>query len=212
MKFIDLTGNKYFRLKVLERAPNTEKGNTRWKSVCECGNEVITSSNDLTSGNTKSCGCYKREVTVLKNSSHGMSNSNEYKSWQAMINRCYNPKYESFKDYGGRGITVCDDWRHSFENFYKDVGKRPHIKYSLDRIDNNGNYEKVNCKWSTPTQQMRNQRIRKKNTSGFTGVACIRNKYRAFISVGLKKIHLGYYDDINQALEARRQGEMNYRL
>ena len=111
-------------------------------------------------GHTKSCGCYNREMTKIKNSTHGLTKSTSgiYKIWVGMIQRCENAKTPNYKDYGGRGINVCQRWRYSFELFHKDVGDRPSKQHTLDRICVNGNYEPSNVKWATRTEQQQNRR------------------------------------------------------
>lgn len=155
---------EYGKLKVLDVgepyiAPN---GNQYSTSICECvcGNIKTYINSHVRSGHTQSCGCYKIELLIQSRTIHGMSDSSnvEYTAWLRMKSRCYdinNPRYE---DYGGRGITVCNRWLYSFENFFADMGYRPIGNYSIDREDNDGNYEPSNCKWSTCKEQNNNRR------------------------------------------------------
>lgn len=169
MKLIDLTGKTFGRLTVIERAESTKHGAARWRCKCDCGNEKIVIGDELRKGNTKSCGCYAKETakeTALKyisgkNKTHGKTGTLIYKEWSGMKRRCFNAHDKSFCNYGGRGITVCDRWRDSFEAFYDDVSILPHFGekgYSLDRIDNDGNYEPNNIRWATAKQQANNRR------------------------------------------------------
>lgn len=121
--------------------------------LCECGSIKVINLNDLKSGKTKSCGCKR----ALSNTSHGMRNSPEYSSWRNMIKRCYNSNHTAYKNYGGRGIEVCESWRSSFTAFYTDMGNKPEGT-TLDRIDVNGHYNKENCRWSTVKEQNINKR------------------------------------------------------
>jgi len=147
-QYIDIKGKKFGRLFVQEVYCLNKS--YYWKCLCDCGNIVIVHGNKLRSGKTKSCGC----ITKAKN---GLSKSPEYRSWKPMIQRCYDTKARSYKNYGARGIKVCDRWKESFFNFLEDMGNRPQGK-SLDRIDPLGDYEPKNCRWATSKEQGNNKR------------------------------------------------------
>lgn len=151
----DLTGKRFGRLIVVSRSENINRHKT-WLCRCDCGVEKIIGSSNLIGG-TKSCGCLKRETIINIFTTHGMTKSPERMSWKAAKARCFNKNSDKYRDYGGRGITMCSRWVNSFQNFYDDMGVRP-PGTSLDRIDNDGNYEPGNCKWSTPKEQQRNRR------------------------------------------------------
>jgi len=162
-KLKDLTGQKFGRLTVIERVEN--KGRyVAWKCRCDCGNEVIVRGDVLKCGRTKSCGCLHNEaavVNVVKNHKHKKSGKKIYKIWQNMKKRCFNTNSNDYQRYGGRGITVYDEWIHNFQAFYDYVSQLPHFGekgYSLDRIDNNGNYEPDNVRWADAKTQCRNRR------------------------------------------------------
>jgi hypothetical protein len=167
-KFVDLTGRQFGRLTVLCHVGSSPYGGTLWKCQCSCGNRCVKRDGSLKRGKTKSCGCLRRELTSERNHrgppalAHGHAAggkcSREYISWRAMIQRCINPKRHDWKNYGGRGIAVCERWLHSFENFLADMGPRPR-GLTLDRYPNNdGNYEPENCRWATASQQRANRR------------------------------------------------------
>jgi len=153
-------GGRFGRLLVLGRIPTTCKGTSKYVCMCDCGTRVIVLSGSLAGGHTKSCGCLQREAAVLARTTHGQTRggkSPEYLSWLGMRHRCYYERDKRYEIYGGRDIKVCDRWLESFENFYADMGPRPSSKHSLDRIDNDGNYEPGNCRWATATEQVRNR-------------------------------------------------------
>ena len=158
--FIDLTDKRFCRLIVVEKTDRRSgsNGSIVWKCKCDCGKETFVSSDNLRSGNTTSCGCLQKERASETKTIHRQSYSSEYRAWQNMKARCYNPNNKYYKNYGERGIEVCDRWKDSFENFFEDMGPKPSSKHSIDRIDVNGNYEPENCKWSTDQEQARNKR------------------------------------------------------
>lgn len=162
MRAINIIGQRFGKLTVLERLKT--KGYFSYKCLCDCGNFVtVKRTGSLRSGNTKSCGCFKDELTLKRSTKHGhrtaIKTTSEYHAWVHIKQRCYNQKNNHFHCYGGRGITVCDRWLESFDNFLSDMGVKPSEKHSLDRYpDMNGNYEPGNCRWATDEQQARNKR------------------------------------------------------
>lgn len=147
---IDRTGQVFGELTVVSRETNDKHNKAQWLCTCTCGQQTIVGSNALVKGNTRSCG-HLRRATI-----HGMEGTRTYTSWESMIQRCTNPRTYSYRNYGARGISVCAEWRE-FATFYRDMGTRPDGR-TLDRIDNEGNYEASNCRWATPSEQAKNKR------------------------------------------------------
>lgn len=176
-KALDLTGQRFGRLTVIERAENNKRGNTMWLCKCDCGNTTIVQGTLLKSHASQSCGClhqeilrqgressYRAERARASRTTHGKSNFRLYAVWSSMIQRCYNPKSGRYKHYGARGITVCDEWRNDFSAFYNWAmangydENAPYGQCTLDRIDVNGNYRPENCRWVDMKTQRQNQR------------------------------------------------------
>ena len=151
---IDITNNKYGRLTAIKETSEYLGESRKWVCLCVCGKKVKVSKNSLMSGNTKSCGCLRMDAITK----HGMYGTSVYRSWFALIQRCNNKNSTPYPYYGGRGISVCERWVNSFEDFYKDMGDKPSKNHSIDRIDNDGDYCPENCRWATNKQQSRNKR------------------------------------------------------
>ena len=163
-KSIIKTGDKFNFLTAIKFVELRRNSQQFWLFKCDCGKEKVISVGNVKMGATKSCGCLHKDMakkTMKKTMTiHGRHGTKSYNSWQAMKDRCLNKNNPDYKNWGGRGIKVCDNWM-KFENFYQDMGDRP-VSKSLDRKDNDGNYCKSNCRWATPKQQASNRRKRKK--------------------------------------------------
>lgn len=196
MKLIDRTGQRYDRLTVQSRAPNANDRDTnaRWNCRCDCGNTAIAYGQDLARGKFRSCGCLNAE-RIQK---HGMARTPVYAVWKQIFQRCENPKCQAYKNYGARGIGVCDEWR-DFERFFADMGQPPH-KRSIERRDNSKGYSKENCYWATSREQLNNKRTN--HVLEFNGVKMSTSEWarRIGIPVSTLQNRLGYGWSVEDAL------------
>lgn len=173
---------------------------------CHCGNIFKTRYGGVVSGTTKSCGCVRIKKLKEQVTKHGMYNSKHYGRWGNIISRCYDENNSRYKDYGGRGIIVHDEWRKDFKAFNDYIVKLPNngeCEMTLDRIDNDGNYEPGNIKWSTAHEQIANQKLRRNNKSGHKGIRKRGNVYNARITINGKEINIGHFKTLEDAVKAR---------
>lgn len=206
-KSVDMIGRRFSRLLVFEPAVKSNCGRRQWLCRCDCGSVRVVDGGALRSGNSKSCGCWNREVanTGLRTHGHtcGKRESREYRAWRAMKARCYHVTSSSYVNYGGRGITICARWRSSFEALWADMGTCQ-TGLTLERRDNDKGYSPDNCMWASRSQQTFNQRLRSDNTTGHRGVHwhTTNKRWTASLCLNGKTRHLGSFTTIDGAITA----------
>ena len=197
-KSIIKKGEKYNNLTAIGFNYRDKKGRQCWLFRCDCGNKKVIDVSAVKSGHTKSCGCLHKEKASIqgkKNKTHGMIKTKEYKVWDSIKQRCLNKNHKAYKNYGGRGIKVCKSWL-KFENFFKDMGKRPK-GLTIDRIDNNGNYEPKNCRWATMKEQSNNTR-----NNIFISINGVQTSFNELAGIfGIKYTTLRYRLSVGWSLE-----------
>lgn len=196
-------GQRFGRLIITKAYACKVNGIWAHESVCDCGNTKTVSGADMRKGNVASCGCLM--------ATHGMRHVAEYNVWGSMIQRCTNKKDSGYKNYGGRGIAVSKEWL-SFENFIEDMGRRPSDDLTLERVDNNKGYSADNCIWADRCTQAQNKRIRSDNKTGHMGVSIdhIQNKYMVTIQRGNKRLFLGRFTELGEAIAVRVKAEETF--
>jgi len=217
-KFIDMAGQKFGRWTAIEYL-----GKSKWRCKCECGVEKELDGIYLRMGESLSCGCLKRELAKSRATIHGLSANPLYKMHSDMLIRCTSEKNKHYVDYGGRGISVCEEWADKeggLRRFVEWGGKENGYEEGLqiDREDNDGNYDPSNCRFVTPLVNVLNRRAPKSNTSGYVGVGWHKalSKWQSRVTVDRKGIHLGYFSTKKQAVEARnnyiKQNNLEHKL
>lgn len=197
----DLTGNKFGRWTVL-RHSHVKYAEQFWVCQCDCGTERIIVGSSLKTGRSTSCGCFGKKLHIT----HGMYDTPTYNTWGHMLTRCRNTKHKQYPDYGGRGIKVCKEWEQ-FENFFADMGEKPN-GLSLDRIDNDGDYNKLNCRWSDIKTQIRNRRVSPKYefNGEFKSLAELAENHNISWRRVYERIRKGWnvYDALTTPIRSRR--------
>ena len=211
MNIEDLTGRVFNHLTVLKSNNKHWRGNS-WLCRCDCGNEIILSTCRLIDkekrGANKSCGC-KNKKQNRKSKEHPRL----YRIWKGMIYRCYKPSKSGYERYGGKGVTVCDEWRESFESFLEWALVNGYSdELTIDRIKSTEPYGPSNCRWSDYFTQEANRGMHKDNTTGYKGVAPLNGKFRAYLTRKKRNKHLGTFNTIEEAASARENALNQYEL
>jgi hypothetical protein len=200
LKKANLIGKQFSYLTVLSELPERMNRKVVWQCICKCGKEVRAQSQSLVGGGTKSCGCYKSEMTKARNSKHGLTTTKTYMSWQAMKQRCYYKGHKDYASYGGRGIRICDAWLEDYMNFFNDMGEIPD-GCTLDRIDPDKDYSKENCRWLEKGNQSKNTRRQRR-----LGVGVLWHKNHYEVTLGGK--YISCHKTYEEALKARDKAEL----
>lgn len=212
-KAIEMVGKKFGRWTVIKRSGSNKGSKPMWLCQCECGNQGIINGASLRKGDSTSCRCYMREVSTT----HGMYKSRLNKTYRGMKQRCLNYKNNRYHYYGGRGITMCEEWLGeigpvNFINWALSNGYTDEL--SIDRIDNEGNYEPSNCRWVNQAAQCRNRGIKTNNKSGAEGVwlrtGRANEAWRVTIGANGKNVNLGTFHVFEDAVKARKEAELKY--
>lgn len=214
----DLTGRQFDRLTVIERTENSKSGRTVWLCQCSCkkDNYVKVQACHLKSGHTQSCGCIHKENISKLFKTHGDTDTRLYRIYHAMITRCYNENQPSKKYYVDKDIIICNEWLDkengylNFKNWALQNGYQDNL--SIDRKDVNDNYKPDNCRWATDEIQVINQGIKSNNKSGYKGVFLHKKtgNWESYITFNKKRIYLGVYKDIEDAIKIRQEAEQKY--
>lgn len=203
-KFKDITGQRFGKLKVIEKVDKDKYGHTRWLCECDCGNKKIISGKSLRNGHTQSCGCYHKKQISKLNLKHGKSNLRIHKIWSNIKQRCFNENNLRYQYYGARGITICNEWKDDFMSFYNWAmmnGYKDNL--SIDRIDVNGNYEPSNCRWATQSEQNANTRNRKNSTTGQRNIYKFKNYFLVIIKYKNEIIFRKKFSSLDEAINER---------
>ena len=211
-RFVDLTGQRFGKLVVIERVYNGRK-DAHWRCKCDCGKEVITSTGHLKDGHTKSCGCYSRSLLKETATKHGQYKTRLYNVWWSIYTRCYVKSSNRYKQYGDKGIIMCDEWKNDFMTFYnwsmengykEDIDKNGRNQISIDRIDNNGNYETNNCRWVDRKTQANNKSINVKFLIAGESLTAkqVAEKYNINYRTFMSRLYRGF--TFEEAIQGKR--------
>lgn len=211
----ELIGVKFGKLTVIKRSHKSSGKDSRWlwECLCDCGKTSYVRSNNLKSGNSKSCSCFNIKMVKKKKETHGLSNTKIYDSYRNMIDRCLNPKNKKYYNYGGRGITVCDRWlgHNGLINFNKDMKDSYEKGLQLDRIDPNGDYTLENCRWVTNQQNSMNTRSHRDSVSKYKGVSPLpKGKWLSRLVFDGNVVHDQRFNSEVEAAEAYNEAAIKY--